>query len=243
MKKSVLSALAVGLLSTSAMAADISAPSHEWGGFYAGVLAGYSWNNVEISDVTFQDDGEPPVPGSLVGIDTYTIDSTGGELGGTLGFNHQTGNLVLGVEADLSYSWATGENDKYEEFPGFTSEADLDWFGTARLRAGYAFDRALVYATGGLAFGGVEGTINDNYEGTIVTTSDSFNMMGWTIGGGLEYAVTDKISVKGEYLYYDLGEADLSVNETDKFPDGWDEISSDVHLTGSVVRAGLNYRF
>lgn len=235
MKRLAASALAIGFFAVPAFAADISAPAFSWDGIYLGVVGGYTWNDADVSNVTFQDSGSPAIKPGI----KYSTEFDGGEFGGTLGWNYQTGSLVLGVEGDISYSWATGDNDKYS--PSFTSDTEMTWFGTARLRAGYAFDRALIYATGGLAYGDVEGKIHDRYPSGVISTSDSNGMWGWTIGGGLEYAITNNFSVKGEYLYYDLGDTDFNVSESGG--GGWDRISSNVSVTGSVIRAGLNYRF
>jgi outer membrane immunogenic protein len=138
------------------------------------------------------------------------IDVDGAFVGAQIGANYQMNNFVLGAEADIQYSWLGGD----EGADGF----DLDYFGTVRARVGYAFDRVLPYVTGGLAYGGGDPVGAD--DGTHV---------GWTVGGGLEYAFTDAVSVRGEYLYTDLGEESY---------DG-DDISLDFH----TIRVGVNYRF
>lgn len=242
MKKLIAaSALAMGLFAVPAMAADIvSAPEYSWDGFYAGIVGGYTWNNLDVSSIEFEEGGVT-TPAKYYGVKDFSMDPAGGTVGGTLGFNYQTGALVLGVEGDISYAWANGSDDSNENIAAFTSEADMNWFGTARLRAGYAFDRALIYATGGFAYGEVEGSIEDKYfKGVTLNSDDSNGMWGWTVGGGLEYAVTDHVTVKAEYLYYDLGETDFNFAEGSP---GWENISANVDVTGSVVRAGLNYRF
>lgn len=240
MKLFATSALALALFAAPALAADV-APAYSWDGAYVGIVGGYTWNNLDVSGVKFQEDaGGPFIPSGQSGVKGWSTNMDGGALGGTLGWNYQTGAFVLGVEGDISYDWASGDNSKYYDKFGFKSEADLTWFGTARLRAGYAIDRALVYATGGLAYGDVEGKISDKYRSGTINTSDSNGMWGWTIGAGVEYAVTDNVSIKGEYLYYDLGETDFSVSEGDE---GWNKIKANVGVNGSVVRAGLNYRF
>jgi outer membrane immunogenic protein len=242
MKLLAASAFAISLFAVPAMAADIVPdPVYSWDGVYIGVVGGYTWNNFDVSNIKFQDlPGDPFIPGRDLDVTSWSTNMDGGSLGGTLGWNYQTGALVLGLEGDISYDWANGDNNKYYDTAGFKSEAEMNWFGTARLRAGYAFDRALVYATGGLAYGDVEGKIRDTYPSGTITRSDSNGMWGWTVGGGLEYAVTDNVTIKGEYLYYDLGESDFSVSEG---AGGWNKIKSNVEVNGSIVRAGLNYRF
>ena len=139
---------------------------------------------------------------------------SGGLVGVTAGYNYQIGQLVLGVESD--WDWADLTKS------GLYSSRVDDLF-TARARAGYAIDRALLYVTGGYA--GAEDKISIAGFGS---QSDWRN--GGVIGGGLEYAFTNNISAKAEYLYEPL--ADKSFGTGTK---------SDLNL--SLVRAGLNYKF
>ncbi|MBB3019414.1 outer membrane immunogenic protein [Microvirga lupini] len=168
MKKILLSSVALLGLATGAVAADLpsrrapapiiaAVPVFTWTGFYVGVNAGIGW----ATDDTV----------TIGGVD-YAVDDDAAFVGGAqVGYNYQIGSFVLGLEADINYADFGGDDD-------FDSE---DWFGTVRARAGVAFDRALVYATGGFAF------------------ADDAN--GWTVGGGLEYAFTNNLSAKIEGLY------------------------------------------
>lgn len=141
-----------------------------------------------------------------------TID---GFLGGLqAGYNWQgAGPLVLGVETDIQLSNVKSQN------------YSLDYFGTLRARLGFAVDQFLIYGTGGLAYG------RGSYE-VLGLTSDKSHI-GWTVGGGAEYAIDNNWSVKGEYLYVDLG------SETYRSFFG----PRSVGVTTNVVRAGVNYRF
>lgn len=215
MNKFALVAIA-GVLSTStAFAADLgyvnqAAPAaaaytsaSSWSGFYAGVNGGYGWAEIE--------DGG------------FTFDELEGIFGGAqVGYNYDFGGFVLGIEGDIQLSDIGYE---VELAPGLGLEAKLDYFGTVRARAGYAFDAFLPYVTGGLAYGGasIEGT-----GGIVGGIDDTF--VGYTIGAGLEVAVADNVSVKGEYLYTDFGDADF-------------DTGVDINLTSHVVRLGVNYRF
>jgi len=174
-------------LGTAAQAADLpvrSAPPapvvaaaavFTWTGFYVGVNAGYGWN---------ANDDDVVIPG----VGTFEADDEGGFVGGgQIGYNHQIGSFVLGAEADIQYADIGGDND----FDGILNGDDGDdesWFGTVRARAGVAFDRALIYATGGFAF--------------------ADDATGWTVGGGLEYAFTNNLSAKVEGLYVNLDQDD-----------------------------------
>lgn len=122
---------------------------------------------------------------------------------------------MLGLEGDFQ---GGSINDKTAG-----AKDNLNWFGTLRGRAGFAMDRALIYATGGAVYGG--GT----YKELITPAHDSYARLGWTVGGGVEYAVTDSLSIKAEYLYANFG----------RFKVGGTHATPDFHS----VRLGVNFRF
>lgn len=216
MKKILLSSAALVALTAGAMAADLpsraapapmmaAVPVFTWTGFYAGVNAGYGWNTNDANtyfDPAFGYDSGKNTDGGFVG-------------GAQVGYNYQMGMFVLGLEADLQYA-DRGRDNGYYGLGYYDRNSSADWFGTARARAGVAFDRALVYATGGFAYGDSNG--------------------GWTAGGGFEYAFSNNLSAKLEGLYinlegrnrYDGYVGSYGVNSNDEF---------------AVIRAGLNYRF
>lgn len=209
----------IALASTAVSAADlpsryaapapvvVAAPVFTWTGFYVGVNAGYGWN-INDDDV-------------VVGSVTYEVDDEGGFIGGgQVGYNYQISSFVIGAEADIQYADIGGDND----FGGILDDGDNEsWFGTVRARGGVAFHRALIYATGGLAYGEVTNGFG---------SSDDVNV-GWTIGAGVEYAFTNNLSAKVEGLYVNLEQDD----DGRPIAGGRDEIEF------GVVRAGLNYRF
>ncbi|MCA0399573.1 MAG: porin family protein [Proteobacteria bacterium] len=207
-----------GLLATgAAQAADLgtrkpAAPvvpmmaAYNWTGFYVGVQGGYGWGSNKHSNGA---------------VTSGTINNKGGLVGATIGYNYQLSNgLVLGAEADYAWSSLKGSTDLNCVAPG--CRTDIRSFGTVRGRLGYAIDRFMPYITGGLAMGDVKGSAG-------AVTGSSFRA-GWTIGAGAEAAITRNITVKGEYLYYDLGKYTYGagINTTTK---------------GHIVRAGLNYKF
>lgn len=147
-----------------------------WSGLYVGVNGGYGWN----ADTN----------GNLV-------DPSGGFGGGQIGYNFQRGNIVFGVEADFE---GADIQDSATTASGKTANSNMDWFGTVRGRLGYAFDRALIYATGGLAYGDV------TTSGTVFRypASVSETQTGYVLGAGIEYKITPNLSVKGEYQFIDL---------------------------------------
>ena len=205
--KTAIAAILVLGATGAASAADIPrkapayyAPSYyDWTGFYIGANGGYGW---------VEDSG----PKGVIG-------------GGQLGYNWQTGRLVFGVEGDIQYT----DMKQEETIAGITASAKVQSFATARGRLGYAFDRLLVYGTGGFAYTKTELSLTNG----IVSISDSKWSSGWTAGGGLEWAAWDRWSVKGEYLYVHSGNVDLTL--------------AGVAVSGNynfhVARAGLNYRF
>jgi outer membrane immunogenic protein len=172
------------------------APSYAtWSGFYVGINGGYGWGTADVG-----------------GID---IDTNGFLVGGTIGYNLQTGVWVWGIEGDFAYS------DMKDESAGV--ETTIPWFGTVRGRIGYAgWGNLMPYITGGAAFAKME--VDAGAGG-----SDSDTKVGWTLGAGLEYALWSNWSVKLEYLYADLGSFDIA--------------GADVDFKAHIVRGGINYRF
>ncbi|HJS60447.1 MAG TPA: outer membrane beta-barrel protein, partial [Pseudolabrys sp.] len=148
--------------------------------------------------------------------------------GGTVGFNVQNWGLVFGVEGDLAGNWMrnnTSSGTGICAVPGCTVQTS--WFGTARGRVGYAFDRALFYVTAGGAFGDVQMTAG----GPTATVERA----GWTAGAGLEYGILGPWSAKIEYLYADLGNATCGAASCG--------VDTSVSFKTSIVRFGVNYRF
>ncbi len=182
-------------------------PAFTWTGAYVGLNAGAIWGDFTKSASRI--DGR-----------------TGFTGGGTLGYNHQFGQVVLGLEGDYNYSGLRGSG---VTSPGlFPATGRLNSFGTVRGRLGFAFDRALVYGTGGYAFGFSE--LNTGF------IKQSSTHHGYAIGGGLEYAFTPNISAKAEYLYMPFDTKDASALPGVGF-------GGKAGLDASVVRGGVNYRF
>ena len=191
--------------------ADV-APYVPWNGVYVGLNAGYGW-------------GQSDWTSSLT---TGSSSPAGGMFGGTLGFNAQYGSFVFGLEGDGAGNWMRDSNSSGTGIcaaPGCAIQTS--WFATARGRIGYAFDRALFYATAGGAFGDVQMITNG-----LNATADR---AGWTAGVGLEYAILGPWSAKVEYLYADLGNATCGAATCG--------IDTTVSFKTSIVRLGVNYRF
>ncbi|QLF72077.1 porin family protein (plasmid) [Peteryoungia desertarenae] len=214
----LLTITATVLASTSVFAADavFVAPSAPvalaaesplmWSGAYLGIHGGAGWLDGDFA----------------VGNLTDTDDFDGGRFGVFGGYQHQMdNNIVVGIEGDLSYDW----NENRYAALGINGDVGTDWNGSVRGRLGYAFDKALVYATGGWAI--TRGTL----DVAGVKFDETFN--GYTIGGGVDYAVTDKIFGRVEYRFNDFSEESININGTN--------VSAD--LKQHTVSVGLGVKF
>ncbi len=116
---------------------------------------------------------------------------------------------MLGIEADLAYSTIKG--DDTSTFPArsrSTANSDMKYLGTVRGRLGIAHDQFLFYVTGGFAYSKVDGRLTVNVGAFVASGTDTLNLKGWTVGGGVEYGLTQNLSrVRAEYLYVDFNEA------------------------------------
>jgi outer membrane immunogenic protein len=224
MKKILLSSVAFLGLTAGAFAADLPSrrapapafvpvPVFTWTGFYVGVNVGYGWGS-NNDDALVVPAGTPgfPAGGAVV---QFNDGNNDGVLGGAqIGYNFQTGMFVFGIEADIQAADMGGNNNRTFLVTGgavpagFTfarSNNGIDWFGTVRARAGIAFDRTLVYATGGFAFGGGDdNSCNGVFAAGVVGCNSDDTRSGWTVGGGVEYAFTNNLTLGLEGLYVNL---------------------------------------
>lgn len=241
-------------------------PVMNWTGFYAGGNVGYGWEDPAVmfspTDVISADEIGPQ----------STSFNTQGAVGGVqFGYNQQFDRSWLaGFEADLSGSGIKGHGSTgFTAFPTtgypFTANAseDVKWFGTVRARLGFLpTPELLLFGTGGFAYGQVNhsasiyNTTADSPGGitTYAVTCNPFAncyagssprvAYGWTAGGGFEYAVGPRWTVKVEYLYVNLGKDTVTANATSIDGDGSSAMIaafSDTHF--NLVRIGANYRF
>lgn len=259
MKRTLLASAAALMLAAPALAADlpsrqaapapfVAPPMFTWTGFYAGVNAGWAQNQTDITNRGFSNTG---------GAGAYPSFSTGNRnsfVGGfQAGYNQQFGNFVAGVEADINWlgnrrgSGVAGVTGLGANVTAASASSRLDWLGTVRARAGVAFDRVLIYGTAGLAFGAPDNRLTIS-NATIVTHTGvkDETKVGWTIGGGLEYAILDNVTLRGEYLYYDLGRSNVTALPTAAGTAaglGGTSNTARFNNDGHIARIGLNYRF
>jgi outer membrane immunogenic protein len=194
-----------------------------WTGFYLGGNLGYSWGSTSTYNL----------PGSGTG-GGFDGDATGfdfnpsGWLGGVAaGYNWHTDAFVFGLESDLGYLGAEDGDSNGAAF----ANAEYGWYGTLTARAGYAQDRFLFYAKGGLALADIENTAGEIGDPSDFTESHEI-YAGWALGGGAEFAFNPNMSMKIEYLYMDFGD-DTSTNADGDFF----EHENDIH----TVKVGVSY--
>ncbi len=231
--------------------------------------------------------GSPVAPGgdlgaaqAVTGALTSGLGNFGDFLGGgQIGYDWQLGQdrlgrarFVVGVEADIQgqagagvggtlANAAPGAFNAANTITGNVSASEhLDYFGTARVRAGYLLKPSLLlYATGGLAYGQAELTTQTSLlavDGNGAPLGSAFGstrysnmLVGWTAGGGFEWMFHPNWSVRAEYLYYDLGAVSVAGALPGMTPAGAPSNAytlasqASARFNGNVVRGGLNYHF
>lgn len=257
MMKTAMGALACALAAGAAGAQvtdATTAPS--WAGPYVGVQVGYGFDQ----DSLVTDTGETPnnLLALSTGIRPSKFDPTRHGIlgGGQAGFNLQSGNIVYGVEGDFSFLDSRGTQTYRSPQAILTFPAgrrasvtnDVDWIGTARGRVGYAVGNAMIFATGGYAFGKIKGSAEfDGDTESVVNYSGrhSYVGQGWTAGGGAELhpftsGMLARTSIKMDALYYDLGKSHIYALQKNTPPGSY---TLGVDTKGVMVRVGMNYAF
>lgn len=205
----------------------VAAPIYNWSGVYIGINGGYGFGTSSWDAL---------VPG---GVGTGNFDVNGPLVGGTVGVNFQTGQFVFGVEADIDWSNINGSTTNTTSCFGDTCtfQTQNDWLGTVRGRVGYAFDRMLIYATAGGAYGDIKANLTDTTASIGAgTTSTEF---GWTAGGGIEYGITENLTARVEYLFVDLSNGTFTCSAVTCGV----ALSAPVSFDANLVRAGLDFKF
>jgi outer membrane immunogenic protein len=212
--------LMVAAMASPSFAADMPRPVYKapiyvapfsWTGFYVGINGGYGWGKSNWSNAV---------------VSTGDFNIKGPFVGGTVGYNLQTGSWVWGLEGDIDLSYIKGSTTGVCGAAG--CETRNRWLGTGRGRIGYAWDRFLPYITGGVAFGDIKMTNG-------IGASETKTKLGYTLGGGVEYAFLGAWSAKIEYLYVDLGKATCGAATCG--------LDTDVKFKAHLAKIGVNYRF
>ena len=261
MKILLIAGIAFGALIAPAAAADMPlkapplappAPVYNWTGCYLGGSAGGVWKRSDSTSISIADGGSGAGAAAAAGaIPTAFNDGASSWVaGGQLGCSYQRSIWVYGIETDISGTKLDASQTIATNVPPFfpvTSSVsqDMTWIGTTRGRLGMAWGNVLVYGTGGAAYANVNYAYtqsNTPLGPVAIAAADGATQFGWTAGGGLEVGF-GAWSVKGEYLFYDLGNHTLNAvcgTCTGLSPTVF---SAHFHDSGSIARVGLNYRF
>jgi outer membrane immunogenic protein len=240
MKRSFVAGVALtSVLAGHAMAADMPTKSpikspmdrsdaFSWTGLYIGGHVGYGWGDKEWTQVDPKRN------------DANSFGVSGVVAGAQVGYDHQIGAWVFGVEGQ--WSWSDINGDRRDSNPetllcntNFACNTDIKWIATATGRLGYAVGPALLYVKGGGAW------VREDHRFIVVATGSDLasaheTRSGWTVGGGLEYRLDHNWSTKIEYNYIDFGDKRLSFANLGSVSIGIDQ---QIHL----VKVGINYRF
>jgi outer membrane immunogenic protein len=187
--------------------APVAIPVYNWTGFYIGINGGGGFGRSQWDS-------------------TGGFNTSGGLVGGTVGYNYQFGQGVVGLEGDIDWADINGTTNVACPFGCKTSD---HWLSTVRGRLGYAADRFMPFITGGAAFGDIRAS-TPGFAGANQTNA------GWTVGAGLEFAIAGNWTAKAEYLYVDLGKFNCGISCGAL-------VTDNVSFTTNIVRAGVNYRF
>jgi outer membrane immunogenic protein len=280
MRKILLASVAALGLAGTASAADLAVraplapvPLFSWAGCYLGINGGWVGGRDKFNQHTFFRDLRPNHP-VLPAVDpvSYSSDESAGTFGGQFGCQYQWGAVVLGGEWDLNwsglkednYASLTGTNPDIFTIYGFPPDRfwsehthkQVDWFSTARVRLGWAaWDRFLIYGTGGLALANYDAYTQYNFWandpdpviGQLPTNFGSYreNRIGWTVGGGFEWAFASNWTAKAEFLYLDFGEFSYTAPCQPAFCIGQVALDRVTHIDAKeyVARVGINYLF
>jgi outer membrane immunogenic protein len=237
LSKSLLAAVGIAALATSALAADlpprvappvyIPPPAFTWAGVYLGVTAGYAEGFHTFNDLNGAFDGYPGLADTQSGLETDI---------------NWLSNRTTYLDPNVINNYQPYESNR------------LDYLGTVRGRLGLAVDRTLIYFTAGLAYANVNNTLyNNSSNGSPTFELPDFNAsstrFGWVVGAGVEYGLTPNWTIKGEALYADLGHANATfvvpppgTGAGTRFAAGL-IYGARFDTSVAVIRAGLNYKF
>lgn len=202
----------------SLLAADLLRGSdYDWSGAYVGAHAGHSWGetgnswrNMATVWNTWQPDGN------------ISYDSAAGGI--HAGYLWRQGWFAYGIEGDFTWTSLKGDD---RQFAGQVNALEISHLATIRGRLGVPIGSALLFATGGLAVGEIE------KKDVTLGLSNSNDLVGWTVGGGLEYALMGGLRARLEYQYVDFGSVVSGLV--------YDHRADDVDIQS--VRGGVSYGF
>jgi len=223
-----------------------------WTGFYVGINVGGAFDTADVRlDLRGEWEAFPEPSDETFGerLGSRDLDAAGLLAGGFLGYNFQWNNWVVGGEANIDFVGLRDSSNSGLQFvnPGtgdpitvresFKSHYRI----TLGPRIGYAWNRMLLFATGGLAIGDLDASqeIREPEFGFIQRGSKDDTEVGWMVGGGLQYCLTQHWSARIDYRYTDLDCLDFSSVGNDPAFTGRHEVCLSYHS----VTAGLSYKF
>jgi outer membrane immunogenic protein len=250
--------------------------AYSWTGCYAGLnageIVGADQNSTSIGGGFLLKNNLFSNPGNITQVDkSFGMHAQGFTAGGQMGCNKQIGVMVFGVEADIDHAPGLGTTINFGPAGPIIGANDPtrnhvssqivsvdqgnNWYATVRGRIGFTpTPTLLIYATGGAAFARIDSSANATFaadrfflSNNVFAASDASNRAGWTVGGGMEWALLPRWSLKAEYLYLDFGSVDYTLPcqnftcaNAPTAPYAW---SAHVHTADQVARIGLNYKF
>jgi outer membrane immunogenic protein len=254
-----------GFASDMPLKARAPGGAYDWTGFYVGGTAGAAWTKADVGLDTVNNDPADllyrtsDIP-FLNALGSPNMSGSKAIFGGKIGLNHQWGPYVGGLEADFSaFRFNKSARPSGNPFvvpiyvggtASFNPNVSTNWLATFRGRIGYSFDRTLIYVTAGVALSRISfsdtytahspnGGVNDSES-----ISASKTKLGWTLGAGIDYALTNNWIVSAEYLHIDLGSMNVSSLATTG--GGFTRSATfnfSTKLTSDIVRAGIAYKF
>jgi outer membrane immunogenic protein len=233
MRKDVLAtvsavALSTGFAFAAQAAPPLPMPIFTWTGCYVGVQAGLDAGNSKWND---------PFPS---GWGTVTYGTSGGIVGGQVGCNYQMQNFVIGAEGELWGSSLSGSTSKLLGGEGgglFSFHSKSDIAGDLSVRAGYAFDRVLLFSKIGAAW--AHYSFTETYPSVNSPDTGQGDYSGLLLGLGVEYAIDLHWSVKGEYDYINYGSKNIPMYMVT----GAYDYSPKISNYENIFKAAVNYRF
>jgi outer membrane immunogenic protein len=234
----------------------VLAPS--WAGFYLGLNGGWGWSNITDAETPF---GVTGIGGILP--QSLGTNLNGGVFGGQIGYNWQVQRWVFGVEGDFDAAGINGGSQVVfrdllggaggTATDGFMTRDNINWLASIRGRVGMTWGSSLAYVTGGAAWESVKTTamISTDTDPAIFSQSaigsSTTTRAGYVVGGGYEWMIVPKWTVRGEYLFYGFGGGSTNAINIPFCTDLGGTGCGVNHTTGSnnisIVRLGVNYLF
>jgi outer membrane immunogenic protein len=193
-----------------------------WTGFYLGAGIGYGWGTAPFVDPFSQASASPSINGFLVS--------------GVTGINYQFSSVVIGVEGDFTGTFVKGTAT---DATGNALKADVFWTASITGRLGWAIDRLLIYGKGGVGFDYDRDTVTIPNGNTVAGTA---NHVGWTVGGGVEYAITEHWTGRLEYDYFKFASKAIAFSGPAAVPPG-STPGGNVGINLNEIKAIMAYKF